>query len=151
MTDASKNATRHGHCPGAAESPTYRSWKALRRRCTDEKHKSFAFYGGRGVSFDPRWKSFEAFLSDMGECPPKHTLDRIDNSKNYSRENCRWATRTTQNRNRRGVVLTEESVKNIFRMACDGEPHASIAAAYGCSIQLVSNIKNGKAWADVTR
>ena len=52
-----------------------------------------------------RWASFEAFLSDMGECPEGHTLDRIDNQLGYEPTNCRWATVAAQNFNRSAVVM----------------------------------------------
>lgn len=53
-----------------------------------------------------QWKSFEAFLKDMGECPNKlTTLDRIDNTKGYEPSNCRWATKTEQCLNRSMTVL----------------------------------------------
>lgn len=47
-------------------------------------------------SIDPRWDSYENFLADMGECPPGKTLDRKDNNKGYSKDNCRWATPVEQ-------------------------------------------------------
>ena len=54
----------------------------------------------RNVDMDPAWKLFEIFLADMGEPGPHDTLDRIDNERGYWPDNCRWATMTTQERNR---------------------------------------------------
>jgi len=69
-------------------------------------HKSFADYGGRGITVCERWElSFANFLADMGSRPsPGHQIDRVDNNKGYSPDNCRWAVRTVNMRNRRTTV-----------------------------------------------
>lgn len=76
---------------GYSGTDTHTSWTQMRRRCTDPNHANYKWYGGRGVTFDPRWTEFTVFLEDMGLCPDRgHTLDRIDPDKDYSKENCRW-------------------------------------------------------------
>jgi hypothetical protein len=72
-------------------------------RCSRPTHAAFKNYGGRGISVCPEWaESFEAFWADMGPTyKPGLTLDREDNDGNYTPTNCRWATHTTQARNRR--------------------------------------------------
>lgn len=91
---------------GMAETATWNTWRNMRQRCENPKVPSYADYGARGISVCPEWGDFQTFLSDMGERPSKsHSLDRIDNSRGYSKENCRWATRKEQTRNKRNNVL----------------------------------------------
>jgi hypothetical protein len=98
---------------GKTRTPEYRAWQKMKGRCYDPNDISFPNYGGRGIRVCDRWKDDPiAFMDDMGPRPGKGwSLDRIDSSSDYSPENCRWATRTTQNRNsRRNRVLTLRGV-----------------------------------------
>lgn len=96
----------HGHASYAkGVSRTYKSWQEMRARCNNPSHISFKNYGARGITYPAAWDKFEAFLADMGERPPKTSLDRIKNHLGYSKKNCRWSDRRTQNNNRRNVVL----------------------------------------------
>ena len=87
---------------GMSKTPTYASWQAMKSRCLNTNQKSFLDYGKKGIEICTRWiNSFEAFLEDMGERPKGCTLDRIDFTKGYYKENCRWATYHMQSNNRR--------------------------------------------------
>jgi hypothetical protein len=79
----------------------------MKTRCYNPKATNFADYGGRGITVCDRWRgSFMAFIADMGPRPsPLHTLDRNENSKGYSPDNCRWATGKEQSRNKRNNVF----------------------------------------------
>lgn len=77
-------------------------WTNMKNRCTRPEVASYSRYGGSGIGICTEWKSFANFYNDMG---PSYvvglTLDRIDNSKGYSKDNCRWATVKEQCYNRR--------------------------------------------------
>lgn len=90
---------------GRSESRTYRAWVAMRNRCYNTLDPAYKYWGARGITVCDRWlESFENFFEDMGECPPKMSLDRRENSDNYRPGNCRWATSKEQANNRRGNV-----------------------------------------------
>lgn len=91
----------HGNAARGNDTPTYRSWQAMKTRCTNPRRRDSAYYGGRGVKFDPWWNSFEAFLQDMGQRPLGTSLDRKDPEGDYTLDNCRWATPREQRLNRR--------------------------------------------------
>ncbi len=103
---------------GMTNTPEYNSWRGMKERCYDPKHKHYEKYGGRGIKICNRWHySFSSFLADVGEKPsPRHSIDRINNNMHYScghcdeciannwMANCQWANQSKQCQNRRDTI-----------------------------------------------
>lgn len=100
-----------------SKTPEYRSWAGMHERCSKATRSDFKHYGGRGIRVCARWCTFERFLSDMGLRPStRHSIDRIDVNAHYTPKNCRWATDTEQQRNRRNnVKITFEGAEYTIR------------------------------------
>lgn len=88
---------RHGMC----KTTVYKAWLNMKARCNNSNNPQYHSYGGRGVSVCKRWHDFKNFFEDMGAPPKGTSIDRINNNKNYTPKNCRWADVSTQNNNRR--------------------------------------------------
>lgn len=135
----------HSHKLKGIASPTYVVWMGMKARCGNPKATDYHLYGGRGIKVCQRWLKFPGFLEDMGVRPEGTQLDRIDNDKGYSQDNCRWVDdpHKKQGRNRRGQ-LTEET---ILKIRADPRSRKVIAAEYGTTPHNIGKIQRGERWA----
>lgn len=103
----------HGHYKGRKATPTYNAWRHMKERCSNKNNKDYINYGGRGITFDDRWSKFKNFLEDMGEVPKGLTLERMDNSLGYFKDNCVWTTKKVQACNKRNNVFLTYDGKTL--------------------------------------
>lgn len=96
-------------------TPEHQIWRHIKNRCFNPRNRSFADYGGRGITVCSEWRnSFEVFIAHVGRRPsPELTLDRINNDGNYEPGNVRWATRKQQTANTR---MTTERRRELGRL-----------------------------------
>lgn len=136
--------TTHGLAPRRGRPRAYSSWHNMINRCTNESWPQYKDWGGRGITIDPRWLDFPAFLADMGERPPGMTLERKDSNGNYCRENCIWVTQHQQMMNTRVFKLVPDVVAEIKRLRATGMTMAAIGAETGLHPNTVSRALSGK-------
>jgi hypothetical protein len=103
----------------------YSRWHNMIKRCHDTSHKQYSDYGERGIHVSKRWQCFEYYLEDIQKLPnydkdEYNSIDRIDNNKGYSFENCRFATPSIQSNNQYRVGLDEKAdralLKSLFEL-----------------------------------
>ncbi len=132
---------------GQSRKTTYRIWDKMRRRCSDPKDPGWKHYGAKGIKVCKKWQKFTGFFEDMGERPPNMTLDRIDSSGDYEKKNCRWATITTNLRNRPGFVkLSMEKAREIRKVCKTIKNNAEIGRMFGYGREQIRRIRTNQTW-----
>ena len=104
---------------GVNALPEYPVWAAMLQRCTNLKDKGWPRYGGKGVTVCERWRKFVNFYEDMGPRGDNQSLDRIDNTKGYSKENCRWTSVVVQAQNKGPYKTNQFGISGVvWRKDC---------------------------------
>lgn len=99
---------------GQHNTKEYHAWESMKARCDRLSHPQYPNYGGRGIHYEPAWADFENFFNDLGPCPRGLSLERVDNERGYSRDNCKWASRSEQNFNKRANTNRGPGIKGVF-------------------------------------
>jgi hypothetical protein len=105
-TGDKKGSLASNYRHGMTQSRAWKLWNSMKRRCYTVGASGYFKYGARGVTVCDKWKnSFEEFYKDMGDPPLGMSIDRIDNSKGYSKENCKWSTLKEQANNKTSNIF----------------------------------------------
>lgn len=84
-------ATIHDLC----EHPLYNVWNSMKQRCENKNNDHYKDYGGRGIVICEEWSNnIKNFIDWAFENKLEKGLeiDRIDNNKGYSPDNCQVIT-----------------------------------------------------------
>lgn len=94
----------------------YRIWKAMKSRCYSPSNKNMGYYQSDNIKVCNRWKnSYENFIEDMGKIPSDdYSIERIDYTKDYCPENCKWILKTEQSKNRRNSKVYTYNGKTMI-------------------------------------
>jgi hypothetical protein len=125
----SQRSLKHGNRRGNGKtSREYEAWCSMVGRCETETDTNYHNYGARGIAVCDRWRSsFENFLADMGKRPSsRHSIDRTNVNGDYTPDNCRWATKEEQMRNRRLLSNNNSGVNGVYLNKALNKYHAQI-------------------------
>ncbi len=147
LTGKNNPAYRHG----MIKTNTYKIWAGMLSSCYNQKVRIFKYYGGRGITVCDEWKDFINFYNDMGERPPTLELDRIDNEKGYSKDNCRWATRKENHPAIKGdlkdtMAFSKHNKWSVFERVNHKPGHRYYRCVCECGFQAIksgSDIRRG--------
>jgi hypothetical protein len=129
--------TKHGK----SKSKFYKVWQSMKTRCDNPNSNRFSYYGAKGVGYCIRWSIFENFYEDMhNDYKEGLTLDRIDGSKDYFKDNCHWVDYSAQNNNK------SDNIKLLYHNKEYSPKEASIA--FSISTTTIYN-RRKKGWSDI--
>ena len=134
---------------GMTNTPEYKAWANMKKRCYNPKDPDYKNYGGRRITVCDRWKdSFTNFLKDMGVKPfPKAQIDREENDKGYYKSNCRWISNAENSQNKRNNILNWFTVRSIRRLyAMHKYSRKQLSMIYSISESTLQSVIYNKSW-----
>ena len=129
------------------QTNAYKSWECMKQRCDNPNSDNYSIYGGRGVTYCERWKSFDNFFEDMGDRPDGYQLDKDKKGgvgcKLYCPENCSWLTPEDNFKYRRisSQSLPPERVDIIIGLINDGHTNHAIKQIMGHSWDTIDKLR----------
>lgn len=135
---------------GPKESPRlYGIWCGMKGRCYNESDPKYPRYGARGITVCDEWREdFEPFRkwAESSGYQENLTIDRIDNDRGYSPDNCQWTDLVAQARNRSRNRLTLDKAKEIRRRLAEGEQMKALANEFGVTSNNIGAVKKNLIW-----
>jgi hypothetical protein len=119
VTDVTRGDVKSCGClhrkHGMSQSGEFIIWRGMIARCENPKTRCYESYGGRGIKVCPEWRhDFATFFAHVGPRPSStHTIDRLDNDRDYEPGNVRWATSNEQQRNKRNTIRVDYQGRNM--------------------------------------
>lgn len=95
---------------GMRNTRLYQIWLAMRQRCSNPNHIVYRYYGGRGIKVCDSWDNNFIQFYDWAMAngySEELEIDRVNNTGDYSPNNCRWTTRTENLNNMRNNLLVD--------------------------------------------
>ena len=126
--------SRRSRVHAMSDTKIHYVWRGVKQRCTNPKHIGYSNYGGRGITVCDEWlRDFKAFYdwAIASGYQEGLSIDRIDNAKGYSPDNCCWKTSKEQNRNKRSnnfLAINGETKTLIDWCAQCGLPYRTVCS-----------------------
>lgn len=135
----------------------YKKWTSIKSRCYIKSASGYENYGGKNIKIYELWKNdfqefFNWIIENIGDRPTEsHSIDRIDNSKDYEPNNLRWATSKEQTQNSSLSKINAQTAKDIYNLYYnDGKSMSDICKIKECTIRIVSDVVTGRTWNNIT-
>ena len=97
-----------------AKAKSYAAWAGMKKKCNNPKDKTYKNHGAIGISYDPRWESFEEFHKDMGDGPIGHYFGRFNEALNFGPDNCKWFQGRGPKKEREDIGLNSNPKSNHY-------------------------------------